>query len=43
MVTARIKASDRTKACQQVVTVLKKHYDPDGRFPDLYDKTCKEA
>ncbi|MFN8184891.1 MAG: FAD-binding oxidoreductase [Candidatus Nanopelagicales bacterium] len=22
---------------------LKKVYDPDGRFPDLYDKTCVEA
>mgnify|MGYP003815064249 FL=1 len=27
----------------QTYSVLKKHYDPDGRFPDLYDKTCKEA
>ena len=27
----------------QAYSVLKKQYDPDGRFPDLYDKTCKEA
>jgi FAD/FMN-containing dehydrogenase len=24
-------------------SVLKKRYDPQDRFPDLYDKTCKEA
>ena len=27
----------------ETYSVLKKSYDPDGRFPDLYDKTCKEA
>jgi FAD/FMN-containing dehydrogenase len=27
----------------ETYAVLKKSYDPDGRFPDLYDKTCKEA
>ncbi len=31
MVTTRIKASDRTKACQQVTNLLKKHYG--GRLP----------
>lgn len=36
MATARIKASDRTKVCQQIVTVLKKHYG--GKVPTLtYD------
>ncbi len=33
MATARVKASDRTKACQQVVTLLKKHYG--NRVPTL--------
>jgi FAD/FMN-containing dehydrogenase len=27
----------------QTYSSLKKQYDPDDRFPDLYDKTCKEA
>jgi FAD/FMN-containing dehydrogenase len=27
----------------QTYSGLKKQYDPDDRFPDLYEKTCKEA
>lgn len=33
MATVRIKASDRTKVCQQIVTILKKHYG--GKVPTL--------